>query len=172
MTPIRIICISFIVTVIALTSPSLRAEAGSDSASTDVENIRQISVRIDSAYATGNGAAMAALVTDDVIWMPPEEPTITGRSAVEERYTKMFGELRNRFKDITHSLEVEEVRVCGDWAMSRGRWRLEMTLMAVPRTIVVTGKNTHIYRRQPDGHWLIARNIWNSDAPVRRGPEQ
>lgn len=160
-----------IVATIVLTAPEARVEASGNLESADVESIRQISVAIDSAYAAGDADAMAALVTDDVIWMPPEEPTIIGRSAVEERYTKMFGELRSRFKDISHSLEVEEVRVCGDWAISRGRWRLEMTLLAVPRTIVVTGKNTHTYRRQPNGRWLIERNIWNSDAPVRRGPE-
>jgi ketosteroid isomerase-like protein len=104
--------------------------------------------------------------------MPPEEPTITGRAAIEKRYTNMFDELHNRFKDISHSLEVDEVRVCGDWAISRGRYRLEMTLLTVPRTIVITGKNMHTYRRQSGGSWLIASDIWNSDAPARRGPEQ
>jgi len=172
MTRSRIISVSFIVAATVMACPPLLAVAHSDSASADVESIRQISVAIDSAYAAGDAAAMAALVTEDVIWMPPEEPTITGRPAVEKRYTEMFGELRSRFKNIAHSLEVQEVRVCGDWAMSRGHYRLEMTLLAVPRTIVVTGKNTHIYQRQPDGHWLIARNIWNFDAPLRRGAEQ
>ena len=115
MTRSRIIVVLLVAAVIMLVSTPMRAETTGDSTSAEVESIRQISVAIDSAYAATDAIAMAALVTDDVIWMPPEEPTITGRPAVEERYTKMFDELRSRFKDITHSLEVEEVRVCGDW---------------------------------------------------------
>jgi ketosteroid isomerase-like protein len=104
--------------------------------------------------------------------MPPDEPTITGRVAVESRYSSLFSELRSRFTDVAHSLEVVEVRVCGDWAMSRGRYRLALTLPTVPQPIVITGKNVHTYRRQSDGSWLIASDIWNSDAPARRGPGQ
>jgi len=167
----RMISIPFVIiaTFVACTTPQEESER--NSASEDIERIHQISVAIDSAYATGDGTAMAALVTEDVIWMPPEEPTIIGRAEVEKRYTNMFGELQSRFKDINHTLELDEVLVFGDWAISRGRWRLEMTLLAVSRSVVSTGKNTHMYRRQPDGRWLIARNIWNSDAPVLRGPE-
>jgi len=167
----RMISIPFVIiaTFVACTTP--QEESESNSASEDVERIHQISVAIDSAYATGDGIVMAELVTEDVICMPPEEPTIIGREEVEKRYTNMFGELRSRFKDINHTLELDEVLVFDDWAILRGRWRLEMTLIEVSRSVVITGKNTHTYRRQPDGHWLIARNIWNNDAPVRRGAE-
>ena len=68
--------------------------------------------------------------------------------------------------------EVVAVRVCGNWAMSRGRYRLDLILPTVPQPIAITGKNVHTYLRQPDGSWLIASDIWNTDAPVRRGPPQ
>jgi len=28
------------------------------------------------------------------------------------------------------------------------------------------GKGLHVYRRQPDGSWKLAQDIWNSDNPV------
>jgi uncharacterized protein (TIGR02246 family) len=161
-----------VVAAVVLASAILGAQANGDSASTDVENIRQVSAAIDSAFVTGDAAAMAALVTEDAVWMPPEESTITGRAAIQKRYTKLFSELRSRFENVSHSLEVDEVRVCGDWAISRGRYRLELTLVNVPRTVVITGKNVHTYQRLSDGSWLITSDIWNTDAPVHRSPEQ
>ena len=172
MTRSQTIGITFIVAYLVLASTISEAQVNGASATTDVEKIRQISVAIDTAFAAGDAAAMAALVTADAVWMPPEEPAITGRATIQNRYTNMFSELRNRFENISHSLEVDDVQVCGDWAISRGRYRLEMTLRAVPHTVVVTGKNAHTYSRQADGRWLIASDIWNSDAPVRREPHQ
>jgi ketosteroid isomerase-like protein len=127
---------------------------------------------IDRAFATADPALLAGLVTEDAVWMAPEEPLIRGRAAVEERYRGLFGELHDRFSEVTHSMEVAEVCVCGEWAISRGSYRLTLTLPNVPQPIVITGKNVHTYRKQHDGSWLIASDIWNTDAAVRRGPPQ
>jgi uncharacterized protein (TIGR02246 family) len=148
------------------------AQITCDTVGADVAAIKEVSAAIDRAFAAGDAAALAALVTEDAIWMPPEEPAISGRAAVETRYNSLFAELRDQFTDVAHSLEVVEVRVCGNWAMARGRYRLELTLPTVPQPIVITGKNVHTYLRQPNGSWLIASDIWNSDAPVRRRPGQ
>ncbi len=148
------------------------AQTACDTVGADVAAIKEVSVAIDRAFTAGDAAALAALVTEDAIWMPPEEPAISGRAGVEARYNDLFAELHGQFTSVAHSLEVIEVRVCGDWAMARGRYRLELRLPTVPRPIVITGKNVHTYLRQPNGSWLIASDIWNSDAPVRRGPGQ
>jgi uncharacterized protein (TIGR02246 family) len=158
--------------VLALAPMPAIAQTACDTAGADVAAIKEVSAAIDHAFAAGDAAALAALVTDDAVWMPPEEPTVSGRAAVEARYADLFSGLRNRFTDVAHSLEVVEVRVCGNWAMSRGRYRLALTLPTVPQPIAITGKNVHTYLRQPDGSWLIASDIWNSDAPARRRPDQ
>jgi len=169
---VLITSIQIIVAVLLLCPIPLQSQTGGDTVNADIEIIRQISVAIDSAFSACDGTAMAALVTEDAIWMPPEEPSIKGRAAIEKRYTDMFGEFISQFKDITHSLVVEEVQVCGDWAISRGHYQLKMTLLSVSQTIVITGKNVHTYKRQEDGRWLIASDIWNYDAPIRRGQKQ
>jgi uncharacterized protein (TIGR02246 family) len=133
--------------------------------------VREVSAAIDRAFVAGDAAALAALVAEDAVWMPPDEPTLVGRAAVRTRYEELFRELHGRFRDVSHTLEVDEVRVCGDWAMSRGRYRLELSLPSVPRPIVITGKNVHSYRRAPRGTWLVSSDIWNADAPARRGLE-
>ncbi|NIM57311.1 MAG: SgcJ/EcaC family oxidoreductase [Pseudomonas stutzeri] len=138
----------------------------------DVTAVKKISEVVDHAFASGDAAALAAVVAEDAVWMPPEEPTIIGRAAIETRYANLFRELHAEFTGVTHSLEVVEVRVCGNWAMSRGHIRLALVLPTVPQPIEITGKNVHTYVRQPDGGWLIASDIWNFDAPRRRGPGQ
>jgi uncharacterized protein (TIGR02246 family) len=149
-----------------------RAQTPCTTVGADVAAIRKVSEAIDHAFASADAGAIAAVVAEDAIWMPPEEPTIIGRAAIETRYTNLFRELDAQFTDVAHSLEVVEVRVCGDWAMSRGHYRLKLVLARVPQPIEVTGKNVHTYVRQPDGSWLIASDIWNGDAPPRRGPGQ
>jgi uncharacterized protein (TIGR02246 family) len=165
----QLITVLGIVLLILVAPTRATGQTACDTVGADVVAIKEVSEAIDRAFATGDATALSGLVTGDAIWMPPDEPTITGRAAV---YANLFSGLRSRFTDVAHSLEVVEVRVCGDWAMSRGRYRLELTLRTLPQPIVITGKNVHTYRRQSDGSWLIASDIWNSDAPARRGPGQ
>lgn len=160
------------ISVLALAPVPAIAQTACDTAGADVAAIKEVSAAIDRAFAAGDAAALAALVTEDAVWMPPDEPMIRGRTAVETRYSHLFQELHSRFEEVTHAMDVAEVWVCGDWATSRGTYRLVLTLEAVPRPIEITGKNVHTYRRQPNGDWLVASDIWNTDAPVRRGPPQ
>jgi uncharacterized protein (TIGR02246 family) len=141
-----------------------------DTAGPTFSAISRVLAEIDRAFATGDPAVVAELVTEDVVWMPPEKAMLRGRPAVEEYYSELFAELHGQFTEITHSMEAEEVYVCDGWAMARGSYQLTLILPHVPEPIKVTGKNVHTYRQQPDGSWLISSDIWNTDAPLRRAP--
>jgi uncharacterized protein (TIGR02246 family) len=158
-----------IAALFAVVGPA-HAQEPCDTAGPTFSAINLILAEIDRAFATGDPAVLAELVTEDVVWMPPEEPILHGRQAVEERYRDLFAEMHGRFTEITHSMKAEEVCVFGGWAMSRGTYQLSFILPTVPEPIKVTGKNVHTYRQQSDGSWLISSDIWNTDAPVRRGP--
>ncbi len=56
-----------------------------------------------------------------------------------------------------------DVTVAGDWAIERYVGTVMMTPKAGGETITETIKGIHIYRRQPDGSWRIAQDIWNSN---------
>jgi ketosteroid isomerase-like protein len=148
----------------------VQAQEPCDTAGPAFSAISHILAEIDRAFGTGDPTIVAEVVTEDVVWMPPEKPALHGRPAVEEYYRDLFAELHGRFTEITHSMAAREVCVCGGWAMARGTFELTLILPAVPEPIKVTGKNVHAYRQQPDGSWLISSDIWNTDAPVRRGP--
>jgi ketosteroid isomerase-like protein len=57
------------------------------------------------------------------------------------------------------------VTVAGDWAIQRYAYQLTLTPKAGGQSMEERGKGIHIFRRQPDGSWLIVQDIWNSDAP-------
>ena len=52
----------------------------------------------------------------------------------------------------------------GDLAYARGIYSL--SFLAEVDTVTVDGKWVQIFRKQPDGSWLIALDIWNSDDPL------
>lgn len=161
-----------VVCILVMCVTASHAQEPCDTAGPTVAAIRQVAAEIDTAFATADAALLGGLVTEDAVWMAPDEPLIRGRAAVEERYRAVFGELHDRFSEVAHSMEIVEVCVCDEWAVSRGSYRLTLTLPNVAQPIVITGKNMHTYRRQHDGSWLIASDIWNADAPVRRGPPE
>ena len=58
------------------------------------------------------------------------------------------------------------------WRLSlpTGRFSARATVEGMPEPLVVEqGEYLTIFKKQPDGTWLIAIDIWNSDLPL---PEQ
>ena len=54
----------------------------------------------------------------------------------------------------------------GDLAFVRGTHSETYIVEGTPEPIHEIGKYVEIWRKQPDGQWLIAVNIWNSDLPL------
>ena len=55
------------------------------------------------------------LLTDDVVFMPHNAPSIVGRSAVEQTYRAVFAAF-----EVEQTFVPEEIQVGGDWAFVRG----------------------------------------------------
>ncbi len=134
-------------------------------ASADVEAINQ--VRELEAVTLSSEAIedLGAVYTDDVRFMPPNEPALMGREASQSWFAGFV-------EEFAVSLEYtgSDVTVAGDWAIERYVGTVMMTPKAGGETITETLKGIHIYRRQPDGSWRIAQDIWNSnEAPPAGG---
>jgi ketosteroid isomerase-like protein len=65
------------------------------------------------------------------------------------------------------ALEVDEVRVLGEWAFERGRYTISLFPKAGGRPMEDVGKYITVYQRQPGDTWRMARDIWNSSNPPR-----
>jgi ketosteroid isomerase-like protein len=68
-----------------------------------------------------------------------------------------------------NSSKSSNIILADDWAFERLAFTLTMTPVAGGKPIQEVGKDIHIYRRQSDGSWQIAQDIWNTDNPPAAG---
>ena len=122
--------------------------------SRDVRAIRTVLKSWYCAMEDGNVARLLSLVTPDVIVKAPGSPPIAGKIELEQALCAF---LEAHFETVDYA--VEEVEVCGQLAFAR---ILENTVIR-PRSGAnassVNGMHLTILRRQPDGEWLVARDI-------------
>lgn len=128
------------------------------------ESEERILLEIDrrwiDAFNAGDVDTLVSIYAPDVIVMPPSEAMIEGREAVREWIEAFFA--RNT---AGQQLVNDEVVVAGGWAFMRGHFTLVVTPRAGGEPVRQRGKHLLIWRRQPDGAWKVARDIWNLDAP-------
>jgi ketosteroid isomerase-like protein len=129
------------------------------SAAGDVEPAIQASVAAYSRTAqAGQVDSFAALFADDAMLLPPNAPAVRGREGARSILSPMtFTELRST------AVEIESR---GDLAVARGGYTFSGRMRDAPTPVRDTGKWVAVWRRQPDGTWLIVTNIWNSDLPL------
>lgn len=114
------------------------------------------------AYAAAWRAAdvkqIAELYTANAFVLYPNQPAISGRSAIVDYFTEFFGEFpTNEFE-----LASSEIVITGSWAFDRGTYRWKGT----PRSGAVVednGKYLVVLLRGDDGKWRVARDMDNSD---------
>ncbi len=109
-----------------------------------------------SAIAAGDLTEYFAVLTDDARFMPPNDVTKCGT------------ELRTWLSDFARDFRVEwlafrtaEVLAVGTLAYHAFAYTWRVTPRAGGEGKVTSGKGIHILRRQIDGSWRIAREIWN-----------
>jgi uncharacterized protein (TIGR02246 family) len=126
----------------------------------EARRIEEIDRRWIAAFNAGDVETVVSLYTDDVIVMPPGEPTLHGRGAVR-RWLEAFFEGHTA----RQSLVNDEVVVAGEWAWMRGHFTLAIEPRDGSGERRHQGKHLVIWRRQESGGWRAARDIWNLDAP-------
>jgi uncharacterized protein (TIGR02246 family) len=122
--------------------------------------------RLLTALRTNASDSLLALMADDVVLMPPNEPLLEGKEAVRTWYDGLLTQLRT--SDLT--MTDREVLLGGEWATEIAAF--EWTLVPVGGGPAVTdrGHYLQVWHREPDGRWLFAREIWNSSTPLPGSP--
>jgi ketosteroid isomerase-like protein len=100
------------------------------------------------------------------VFTPPNEPQITGNDNIKKFVDGML-EQNTATARYTNST----VDVAGDWAIERYVGELTLTPKKGSAAVTEHLRGIHIYRRQPDGSWRIAQDIWNTEpeGATRRG---
>jgi ketosteroid isomerase-like protein len=110
-----------------------------------------------SAIATGDAGRYFAALADNALFLPPNTSAKTGAEL-----RAWLGAFVHDFRAEWLSFVSSEVQVFGEAAYHVYSYRWRVTPVGGGNVTVASGKGLHILRRQPDGQWKIAREIWNS----------
>ena len=118
--------------------------------SPDERAIRDLIAKWMQASQAGDTQTVLGLMTDDVVFMVPgREPF--GKDAFAAAAKDMQG------ARIEGTSDIRELKVLGDWAYLRSY--LEVKMMPPGGNAVErSGYTLTIFRKQPDGRWLLARD--------------
>jgi ketosteroid isomerase-like protein len=114
------------------------------------------------ALQSNNIDSIATHWTDSIVVMPPNEPILRGRAALQTYLEGFLQQMRFVEGQFTES----SVIVSGDLATQRVAFTLTVQSVAGGTPVTNVGKGLHVFRRQPDGQWKLAMDIWNADAPA------
>jgi ketosteroid isomerase-like protein len=126
----------------------------------DVAAIKAMGPALDEAALAGDWNALVARFTEDALLMSPNAPTDQGRSSLLEMIESLGLTIAE------HKIEFVGVDGYGDIAYARGTYAEKYSVQGVEEPIIDEGKILTILKKQPDGSWLFAIWMTNSDLPV------
>ena len=122
----------------------------------DVAAIRRLTDEWKRFMVAADFESLAKCYTEDAVVMPPGHPTVRGRDAIQ-KWIAGFPRA-TRFDN-----EIEQIDGRGDLAYVRGRYSMTLQPQGAPTPVEDAGKYVEIRKRQPDGSWPVANDIFNSD---------
>jgi uncharacterized protein (TIGR02246 family) len=117
--------------------------------------------RLLTALRTNAPDSLLALMAEDVVLMPPNEPALRGKQAVRAWYDQFLTQLRTSSLTITD----REVLVGDEWATEVAGFEWTLVPVAGGPAAIDRGNYVQVWHREPDGRWLFARELWNSTSP-------
>jgi uncharacterized protein (TIGR02246 family) len=125
----------------------------------DEQAIREAHSEWINAVNSGDLARLLVMITDDVVFLNPGEDCV-GRDGFSTKFSAAHKQLR-----ICCVSELTEVVVVGEVAYTLSRDSLSVSPRAGGEETRLAGDRMTIYRKQPDGCWLLARDA-NVLSPV------
>lgn len=117
------------------------------------QKIRELHSSWIKAVNAGDLALLLTLITEDVVFISPGERPV-GRDTFTAKFLNSHKELRiHCFSDL------EEIVVAGEVAFTRSSDRVSVTSRAGGPMTEFNGHRLTIYRKQSEGHWLLARDV-------------
>jgi ketosteroid isomerase-like protein len=135
--------------------PEANSEAAAD------ETARQAHEAYAAAINTNDLDSLLAMLTEDVVYLAPNEPALVGKAAVRP----WAAEYLKQFKIHWEKTSLEFV-VAGDWAFDRYSYTSTDTPQGGGTPVEDLGKGLSIFHHDADGKWRVARDAWSSDLPL------
>ena len=119
---------------------------------TDEREIHDVHSRWIDAVNAGDLTRLLTLMTNDVVFLNPGQAPF-GRDGFSLAFSAAHQQAVVRCIS-----ELEEVVVVGEVAYTRSQDALSVTRRGGGKATQLAGYRITIYRRQPDGRWLLARD--------------
>lgn len=122
--------------------------------STDIAAIRAAEAALAEGFEAPDPTAWVDSYTDDAIFVGPGMPAIEGRSA---------------FLDAARGFTLSSMKIAADSTLGEGDFAATLgraTWVAGPKGSDAPMQRRRflmVWRREPDGHWRIARELLNDD---------
>jgi len=152
--PIGVVLVAL--TLLSCAQQSIPVAEETVSTEADVEAVNNVIEGWIEKVNINDPDGLIDLTCSDLEVIPPDGHPVSGVEAQQ-----LF---RGFFEHSTLALKptTSEVVVGGDWAFRR--YRYEMTL--IPKDggdpFIMSGHGIHMFKRQEDGSWCLAKDIWNS----------
>jgi len=146
-----------LVVVLALSSCSGGENSMQTEASASVAELGQMNRDFAAALNAKDAKAAAAMYTEDAVLIPPGEPLVRGREAIEE-YWRGAIEMGG-VRDV--SVETMDALSSGSLGYESGSFVLTAD-GPDGEPVIDRGRYIELLRREPDGRWLSTHGIWNA----------
>jgi uncharacterized protein (TIGR02246 family) len=130
----------------------------------DERAIREVHSAWIDAVNAGDLARLLTLMADDVVFLNPGRAPF-GRDGFSPGFSAAHQQAR-----INCISELEEVVIVGEVAYTRCRDSLSVAPRAGGEAMQLAGHRLTVYRKQPDGRWLLARDAHTLSPVAKLGP--
>lgn len=127
----------------------------------DEREIHEVQSTWIDAVNAGDLVHLLTLMAADVVFLNPGQAPF-GRDGFSAAFSAAHRQVRIRCIS-----ELEEIVVVGEVAYTRSRDELSVTQRADGGATQLAGHRLTIYRKQPDGRWLLARDA-HTLSPVEK----
>jgi uncharacterized protein (TIGR02246 family) len=134
----------------------------SDSRAADEKAIREADAASIRAIAAKQTEATVSHYDEAASILMPNAPMITGREQIRKAWEQMFATPGFMFAPKTNRIEVAR---SGDLAYALGKYEFAAN-DPMGNSLNDRGKFVVVWKKQSDGAWRIAADIWNSDLPL------
>lgn len=133
------------------------APAGNTVTEADLDIIRANHDTFVAAVKAGDFDAVAAMYEEQALVMAPNAAAYRGRMAWREALGQFppIGEFSFSGAELTP--------LGGDAVLVTARYSMTLMPPGAPMAVSDSGKFLEVWRRQPDGRWLMGWDIWNTD---------
>jgi ketosteroid isomerase-like protein len=127
----------------------------------DRSSLDAASAAFHEALRTDDADTLFTHVTDDVILMPPGEAPVRGKNAMRDWYVRFL----SAYRTTSLLLDNKEVQMGDDWGVETGSFEWGLAPAAgAGEPITDRGSYMQVWKRESDGQWRFAREIYNSSS--------